>query len=429
MAVKIIRFDRGITHIYLIAIAIVCVAAAWYFIKWNFVNVVASGLDTDRPELRLVADLLIQTAPDDPQAHFATARIYERTFDAADLTRSLSEYETAASLAPSNYYLWLELGKAYDRSGESTKAEEAFRRSIELAPNYSVVQWAYGNSLIRHGKADEGFALAAKAAASDPQYANPVVSTALQIFDGDVGAIRHALGDTPETNAALASVLAAGGKFDDAAEAWSKLAVEDKRTKYKTISVKLVEQLVTAKKFGLAARVAADLVPEGGEKPSLGQLSNGGFESSIKMRGAGIFEWQIAEGPAPQIGLSEGEKHAGRFSLLMAFNTSDPAAFRAVSQTVPVVPGASYELEIFYRSDLKTTMAFKWEIADAVTGTAIASTPSIPPAADWTSLKARFTVPASSDGVVIRFVREGCGGGSCPANGKMSFDDLSIKRL
>ncbi len=429
MSVKIIRFDRGITNIYLIALAVLCVAAAWFFVKWNFANTVAYGMDTNRPELKAVAELLVQTAPDDPLTHLAAAQMLEKTFEEADLARSLTEYEAAAGLAPNNFSLWMELGKAYDRSGEDAKAEAAFRRALELAPNYSAVQWAFGNSLVRHRKTDEGFVLIAKAAASDTLYSNPAVSTALQLFDGDIGTVRHALGDTSGTNAALASVLAAQTKFGEAVDAWSLLAAEDKRTTFKPMGDKLVEQLAAAKKFQLAARVTGDLSPDGSEKPVVGQIANGGFESEVKLRKAGIFEWQIAEGPAPQIGISEGEKHSGKHSLLMSFNTTDPGAFRSVAQTVPVVPGAVYELEIFYRSDLKTTAVFRWEIADAVTGTAFASTPAIAAAGDWTSLKAKFTVPAASDGVVIRFTRETCGAGSCPVNGKLSFDDISIRRL
>ena len=429
MSVKIVRFDRGITQIYLIAIAVVCVAAAWYFIKWNFADLVAYGMDTNQPELKVVADLLVSTAPDDPLTHLAAARMYEKTFDPADLAHSLSEYEAAAGLAPNSFNFWLELGKAYDRSGEDAKAEATFRRTLELAPNYSVVQWAFGNSLVRHRKTEEGFALIAKAAASDPQYSGPAVATALAMFEGDVAGIRRVLGDTPETNAAIVSVMAAQKKFDDAADAWSKLAPEDRRTKFKPIGDKLIEKLAAEKKFQLAARVTADMAPDGGEKPATGQVSNGGFESEVKLRNAGLFEWRIAEGQSPQIGISEGEKHSGKHSLLIAFNSTEVAAFRSVSQTVPVVPGAAYELEIFYRSDLKSMAALKWEIADAATGTAIVATPAMTIAADWTSLKAKFTVPSNIDGVVIRLTREGCGAGSCPANGKVSFDDISIKRL
>ncbi len=90
MSVKILKFDRGITHIYLIAIAIVCIASAWFFVKWNFANVVASALDTNLPESKTVVESLVEMAPDDPQTHFIAARLYEKTFDDADLAKSLT---------------------------------------------------------------------------------------------------------------------------------------------------------------------------------------------------------------------------------------------------------------------------------------------------------------------------------------------------
>jgi hypothetical protein len=84
---------------------------------------------------------------------------------------------------------------------------------------------------------------------------------------------------------------------------------------------------------------------------------------------------------------------------------------------------------VFYRSDLKTPASLKWEVADAGSTQAIAGTPYIVPTTDWTSLKARFTVPARTDGIIIRLAREGCAGPSCPMNGKLSFDDISLRRL
>jgi len=111
------------------------------------------------------------------------------------------------------------------------------------------------------------------------------------------------------------------------------------------------------------------------------------------------------------------------------FNSFKAVAFRSISQTVAVVPGAEYEFEVFYRSDVKTSAILKWEIADAGTSATIASTDPMTPVPDWTSLKTTFKVPPDSDGVIIRFVREGCVGSTCPTNGKISFDDISIRRL
>ena len=429
MSLKIIKLTPALARLAIAAIAIICVALTWFFIKWNFANLVSSRLDRDRPESKIVADWLTGVGPDDPQTHFAAARLFENTFEPGDVERSLSEYELAAALSPHNYLVWLELGKARDHIGDQAGSEAAFRRSLELAPNYASVQWAFGNSLLRHGNPDDGFALIAKAAASDPQYAGPAVSTALDMFDGDVAEARHELGDSAQTNAAMASVLAGRGKFADAFDAWSRLGVEEKRGDLRQTGERLAGQLLVAKKYQLAAQVTSDLLPDEAERPVIGKISNGGFEGGVKQRNAGVFEWQIAEGAEPQIGLSESQKHSGRYSLLMSFNTYDPAAFRPIMQTVAVVPGATYEFEAYYRSDLKTTAVFKWQVVDAAAGTVLATTDPLNNSSDWTTVKTKFTIPPSSDGVIIRFTREGCGTGACAVNGKVAFDDISVRQM
>ncbi len=426
---KIIKFEPRFAHIVFIVAAILCVVIAWSFAKWNFANASSMRIDTTRPESKIIVDWLINAAPDDPQPHYAAAFLYEATFDPDDLTRSLTEYETATALSPNNYVWWLNLGKARDRSGDESGAESAFRKSLELAPTYAAVQWAYGNSLIRHGKTDQGFTLMAKAAAADPQYAGPAASIAMQLFDGNISEVRRALGDSPDTNVAIANNLVNQKLYNEAYEAWSKLTPDDKRIKFKETGQRLQTLFTDAKNFRLAALVKGDLLTDGGERPVIGQISNGGFESGVKLRDAGIFEWQISEGSDPQIGLSEGIKRSGNYSFWMTFNTFEAASFRSVSQIVAVVPGAAYEFTVMYRADLKTKAAFRWEIADASTSARIAATEPLALAGDWTTLKVNFTAPANSDGVFIRFVREGCGSGACPVTGKVTFDDLSLRQL
>ena len=223
MSLKIIKFEPRLGRLVLIAATLLCVVTAWFFIKWNFANAVSSRLDTKRAEFKPVADWLIQMAPGDPQTHLTAARIYQRTFDSGDLARSLNEYEMAAALSPYNYLNWADLGKARSLNGDSDGAEAAYKRALQLAPNYAAVQWVYGNSLIRQGKTDEGFSLIAKAAAANSDYSQPAVTTALQIFENDTGQVMRSLGDTNVTNAALATALVGQMHFEEAYAAWSKL--------------------------------------------------------------------------------------------------------------------------------------------------------------------------------------------------------------
>lgn len=429
MSLKLIKFEPRLGRALLITVTLLCVVTAWFFVKWNFAHSVSARLDTKRAEFKAVGDWLTGLAPGDPQTHLTAARVYQRTFDPADLTRSLSEYEIAVALSPYDYFAWVDLGKSLGVNGEPDRAEAAYARALQLAPNYAAVQWVYGNSLIRQGKTDEGFSLIAKASAANAEYSQPAVATALQIFDNDIGQVQRSLGDTEVTNAALATALAGQMHFDEAFAAWSKLPDADKPVKFKTLGEKLIEKFATARKFQFAAAVASAIRTGDAEKPVIGRVTNGGFEYGVKLRNAGLFEWQIAEGAQPQIALSETEVHNGKLSLWMIFNSFESAAFRTVSQTVALSPGNEYEFEAFYTSDLKTTASIKWEIVNALTSAPIASTAAIVATPDWTPLRIKFAMPADSDGIIIRLVREGCGGPSCPITGSLAFDDISLRRL
>jgi len=428
LSLKIIKFERRLGRVILLAAAVVCLVTAWSFIKWNFANTIAARMNAGSPGAARIADWLTAVAPGDPQTHLTAALVYEKTFDANDMERSLSEYETAAALSPFDYLRWLDVGKARGLNGDDEGSRQAYARAAELAPNYASVEWAYGNSLIRSGDLTGGFSLIAKAAAGNADFSKPAVTTALQIFDGNAGQVREALGDTDTINAALAATFVSGKRFEDALQAWSKLSPDAKADKFHPLGSRLIDQMADGKQFRAAARIAVDLRPNEAERPVVGQVLNGGFEDGVKLRNAPLFEWQIATGDQPQIGLAEGQTHSGRYSLFILFNTFSTAAYRDVSQTIAVEPGAEYELEVFYRSDLKTPSLLKWEVVDAATTQPISGTPYIVPAADWTPLKAKFTVPAVTDGVTIRLTREGCGGPACQMNGKLSFDDISLKR-
>jgi Tfp pilus assembly protein PilF len=430
LSLTIIKFNPAATRVTVLLIGLVSVILAFYFVRWNFVNAVAgNGIDPKLPESRFVADWLPQTAPGDSQAHIAAAQYFEQTFEPDDLVRAQQEYETAVSLSPSNYAVWLLLARSRDRNGNADGATQAYAKALELAPNYAVVKWAYGNSLIRHGRPDDGFRMISDAAHSDPLYANQAVATALQASGGNVTNARQMLGDSQEVNAALTYVLAEQKRFAEAVDSWSRLDEQAKTVDFRDKSDHLLFLALNAHQYRAAAVVSADLITDGSARPAIGRLTNGDFESGIKLRGAGTFDWQIGEGSEPQIGLSEGNKHSGSYSLWLTFNSFEASSWRTISQTVALTPGGTYELNGFYRSALKTNAIFRWEIVDAGTGAQIAMTEPLVFAGDWTSMRARFIVPASADGVIVRLLRLGCGSGACPVTGKMAFDDLSIEQV
>ena len=416
-----ITIDSTLARSLLIGAAIVfLLLPAYFFIKWSFANMAA--MRTDLPE---IADLATRLGPDDSQTHFTAAALYEKTFLPEDFERSLSEYEKAAALSPANYLLWLELGKARERAGDTGGAEAALRYAVSLAPNYAAPHWALGNTLVRQGKTGEGFAELRAAAAANPAFAAAAVRSALQALDGELAQIGNAIGDGPEIRAALITELTRAKRLDEAFRIWKNISPHEQTGPLAEASGTLLAELITAKKFAEAFEI--ELARQGRDPQTpAGTLANGGFEDEIKSRGASIFEWQIADGAQPQIVISDGQKHGGARSLLIVFNSSDPKDFRSIAQHVPVEPGKNYEFTAYYRAELKAAADVKWEIADADTSAAIASTNVVSNTADWVELRCRFTSPKSG-AVIVRFVRENCASAICPMIGRLWFDDLAVR--
>ncbi|MFL6375749.1 MAG: tetratricopeptide repeat protein, partial [Pyrinomonadaceae bacterium] len=217
--------------------------------KSFLVDTLASRLDIQDPAAGPIVDRITAAAPGDPKAHLLAGVYYERTFDAADLDRSLSEYEKAAELDPANYALWLAVAKARDRIGDADGTEAAFKRSSELAPNYADIHWAYGNFLLRQGHKDTGFAMIAAAAAANEEFSGPAVSIVFEIAGGDIAETRHILGNAPAVNAALTAMLFSQKRYADAVQAWSAIPIDLRQDKYKRTSQDLLMTLLNAHQF------------------------------------------------------------------------------------------------------------------------------------------------------------------------------------
>ncbi len=430
MSLKLLKIKhKHIARIVIVAFGAVCLWSGWVFIKWNFATAIATHLEARLPETKIIAAWLTELSPSDADAHYALAVGLEKSFEPGDVERALVEYERAAQLSPDDYRLWLALARASSRSGDGDGAQTAFQRAHELAPNYAHLQWAFGNFLVRQNRIDDGFAFIAKAAASNPQYSGPAAVFALQIFDGDANRVREMLGGGEASDVALAPVFASLKRYDDSLAAWNRLPSDLKITKHKKLGEQLIEQMVGANQFRYATHITADLIEGDVEKPLRQKIVNGGFERGVKLKDAGRFEWQIGEGNEPQVGLSETQKHSGRYGLWMVFNTFETAHFRQVSQVVAVEPKARYRLEAYYIYALKTASRLKVEIINPATGLPLGMTGEMSPTNEWKPLSVEFVMPNDVDGVRIQLRREGCNGPACPVTGTLGLDEFSLTRL
>ncbi len=424
MPLKSIKLAGVSGRALLIVALAVCLPAVFFFAEWCFANAIAK-----RAPSMEVAELSVSMAPSDPQTHYTLAVLSEKTFVPADSAKSLAEFERAVALSPSDFRLWLAYGKALERNGNAAGAELALRKASEFAPSYSQVQWSLGNVLVRHGKTAEGFAEIRRAAENDQTYCLPTVTTAWQIFDGDLVAVRRLLGDSANLNAPLAVFLAKQKRFDEAVEIWNALPLENKKTIYKAEGEEIFGQLLAAKKYRNAMQLQNDLSGKpAAEKFAVGKIFNGGFEAELPRLKAGIFDWQVADGGQPLIGPNNEQRHGGDLSLFIIFNSSDGKDFRLISQTVAVESAKNYVFEGFYKSNLKTASTLRWEIVDAANGKVLAAASPVAANADWTGFTMPFAVSETTEAVTLRLVREPCKSVICPISGDVRFDDFSLRQ-
>lgn len=423
MAVKSIKLETSAFRVVLLIVAVACLTAVFFFVRWCFANAISSqAVDKD------LAATLTNLAPDDPQAHFALAVLSEKTFLSEDLPKSLAEYEKATALAPNDYRLWLALGKSRELNDDRAGAELAFRKAMELAPNYSQVQWTLGNVLLRQGKTDEAFAQLRTAAENDARFAGQTISIAWQFSEENLAQVRQYLGESPKINVALVSFLAKQKRFDEALEIWNTVPAEEKSTIFKLNGEELFRELLAAKRFREAFEIQAQTGAADAANFTVGKISNGGFETDVKTKDASIFEWQIEDGLQPQIGFDDVQKRGGNRSLVIVFNSTTGKEFRGLTQTVAVVSGKNYKFEAFYKSALRATATLRWEILDAADGKVLATTDKTSAESDWKILQTQFSVPAATQAVTVRLARENCKTGFCPITGKIWFDDFSINQ-
>ncbi len=422
MQTKAFKISSPLQRILLIVFGLLCLVWLFFAAKWFFGNAIAT-----RVLQKEVAELAVSLAPNDPQTHLTAAVLYNQSFQPEDLPKALAEYEKAVALSPNDYRLWLAFGKALERTGKSESAAKALQKALELAPHYAEVRWVYGNILLRQGKTAEAFAEIRRAVEGDPKFAAPAATTAWDIFEGDLEAVRKNIGDSASVKSALAVYLANQKRFDEALQIRNSIPENIRKTTFKEDGEKIFSQLIADKKYRSATRIKSELAGKDAAGISVGKITNGGFETAVNAEKAEVFEWEIAAGDQPQIGVNNEQKHSGGQSLVLVFNSAVGKEFRNVSQIVAVEGGREYEFEAFYKSALETSATVKWEIVEAASGRILASTDAIGRKTDWKSSGVRFTTPEESEGIIIRLVRENCASADCSISGTVWFDDVSLK--
>src|SRR5215217_7553215 len=245
------------------------------------------------------ADAAIEFGPSDPEAHRASATVFNRLQNPDEAAKSL---EAAVSLRYRDDYLWIELGSTREELGDTQGALAALDQAVRWAPHYAHTRWQRGNLLLRMGRANDAFSELRSAAVANPSYAPNLIDLAWGISRNDLKTTKALLNIKDDNDRlALIRYLARKGKgkevIDEVHLLTDPRSVENKN--------ELARLLFDAQAF---SESFALLHPAEAFHERL--LLNSDFEDPLVLNESG-FHWIIAPEHKQRLAIDVSEKLSG----------------------------------------------------------------------------------------------------------------------
>ena len=424
---------RTFTRLPIVIVGIaVCVCGAWMSAREGLAQHLAGY--ALRSEFVSDANRAVKFGGHVPETHYVLALLMTREGNYG-FARPVEELETAVALRPSDYALWLELGGARDRRGDTAGAVAAFSESTRLAPYYARPHWQLGNALFRAGRIQEALEELHFAARSDPKLALPVLALMWSGLNGNVADVERAFApQSPAMETALARFLVKRSRVADAMRhfrAAGGISADEQRA--------MITDLLAAKDFEAAYEVWS--LNRGVRASGFARIDNGGFEEPIAIETQGLG-WQFFQNQQKgiEVALDPAERRSGNHSLRVDWNGNGDTLLPIASQIVLVEPGRRYQLRFAARgADLVMLGLPVISIVDAsdpaaqsgdYRQSAIGRSQPLPKGTSpWQDSSFDFTTSQATRAVIIRIHRENCAIHPCPAFGHAWFDDFSLTAL
>lgn len=400
----------------------------WFSVRWQIGNMFAALTPVNAPNAKEIADLAGSMSPSDPMTNWFRASVEREEFSNEALNRSVAHLETMVRNAPYDFRYWVELGRGLEQAEQFDRAEAAFRRALELAPNYSYAHWQAGNFYLRRGREDEAMASFRRAAETSSSFREQVFSIAWDYFERDMTRLESLAGSNAEVRAGLAKFYAAREEAAASLRIWNTLSAEEKQS-HQDVARVITQALYEKRFYRSAVQFVRQLAIE--PQAELGEVQNGGFESPIPEDAQkSYFNWRITRLEKAEARPDQLKKRDGNRSLRLSFTGFAGREIKNVWQVVAVEGGKRYRLGYWVRTEnLKSAGTPLVEVVNANDDKIIATGPAFPTeTSEWQLVKVEFEAPPNAEGVLIRIDRAYCGE-ACPIVGSAWIDDVKLEKL
>ncbi len=437
---------------------VILLAAGWFIVRAatgdRLIAVAQSDNEYDTATKLASTDAAVQFAPQVPLLHYQRGHIYLAFASGEEteprLKQAIAAFRTAAQLSPEDHRIWMALGQALDRHGETVEAKKALTQSLTLAPNYYEPHWALANHLLRNNEPEAAFAEFKRALAIRPNELPLLFDYAWNTFNGDVPSIIKALDPAAHAKTQFAAFLIQRDKFSEGMALWHELSKTNPAVA-RTNSQSFINTLLAKQHFGAAHEVWVDAAktkqPAENEwteeykqaqaqwfevnQPDAGSLlNNGDFERDLKIGTIAPFTiWRLTATKGLAVSRNNQQHTSGNNSLQLNFDVSGNVAFPIIEQLIPINPSTSYRLSFAAKIEELTTLSAPLvEVYDPANLQRLrAMTKPFPLGTSaWQDYTIDFTTTAATEAVMVRVLRPACGEPPCPILGKIWLDNFKL---
>jgi tetratricopeptide (TPR) repeat protein len=411
------------------ACALIAIVLGSVAVRRQFGDMIAELTTNGDPSSVELADLAHGMAPGDPLVMWLKATLEKNVFSPERTESSVRMFEETVRLSPRDYRWWIELGRAYEQAERPEQAENAFKRSIELAPTYTFPRWQLGNFYLRQGQSDLAFAELKRVTENNETYRDQVFSLAWEYFDKDPVQLEQVVADKPEVHAALATFYAQRGRAADSLRNWNLLS-EDQKDKYPLIAKAIMQGLLDRRFFPQALEFARQLDIDPDARPEA--VTNAGFEKPLGNADITKFGWRTSRNDSKiEVAVDAAVHHDGAKSARITFKRYIKPDLYTLGQNIVVEPERSYKLSFWVRTEnLHSAGMPQLQVVNGNDDQLITNSPAfVSGTNDWRQIVIEIRTPANCTGLVIYTSRASCGGEGCPISGTMWYDEFELKRL
>ena len=369
--------------------------------------------------------------PSNPDHWYRLGRFRQLDFEHADLNQAITYFQRAVALDPRAAYYWLDLAGAYEMSGDTARARDAFEKAKAAYPISSEVAWRYGNFLLRQQQFPRAFEEIHRAVTVSPTLARLATSRAWRSNPDPHVLLEQVLPPSVDVYLGALDTLVAERQAVAGLAVWDRLMTL-KPSFELSRAFPLLDVLTAQGRTSKALRVWRQALSVAGwtvpQQPSESLLFDGGFETDFTDGG---FGWRMRPLEGTVIESDSALRHGGELSLRISFDGSSNLDFAHLSQRLPIEPHTRYRFGATLRAQgISTDSGVRFLLYDPQHPPELnLMTRNVTGTQDWTLDELDFTTGPNTQMLEILFVRRPSQKLDNKIEGTVWIDDLTLTPL